>query len=234
MVYQGSKRKYARYIVPILQEKIDEVQAPVFYDVMCGGCHIIQNIKAPKRIASDLNKDLIDLYKYSLRDDAVFPEKITREEWDAAKNKTMEESWKRALVCFFASYSARGFSGGYCLNSDRDYYNERLRDFKKQIPFLSEIEFLSKDYLNQDFVDGSVIYIDPPYLNTKRYDINKKFDYNAFWNKVRKDSEKNYVFVSEQVAPDDFKIIWEKTTTRNCFGSKTTKATEKLFTLEKN
>jgi site-specific DNA-adenine methylase len=49
MVYQGSKRRYAGYIVPILQNKINEVQAPAFYDVMCGGCHIIEKIVAPKK-----------------------------------------------------------------------------------------------------------------------------------------------------------------------------------------
>jgi site-specific DNA-adenine methylase len=168
------------------------------------------------------------LYKYGLKNNN-FPEQLTREDWDAAKNGVTKEPWKRALVCFFASYSARGWSGGYCLNSTRDYYNERLRDFQKQIPLLKDVEFIAKDYLQQTFIEGSVIYIDPPYFNTKKYDINKNFDYDDFWDKVRKDSEKNYVYVSEQIAPNDFKSIWSKQVNRNCFGANATKATENLF-----
>jgi hypothetical protein len=33
-------------------------------------------------------------------------------------------------------------------------------------------------------------------------------DYEHFWNWARKLSKNNYVFVSEQSAPDDFESIW--------------------------
>lgn len=39
-------------------------------------------------------------------------------------------------------------------------------------------------------------------------------NYTFFWNWVRKISKKNFVVISEQNAPDDFDIIWEKEVTR--------------------
>lgn len=37
MVYQGSKNKLAKFIIPILQEKIDTNSIDMFIDCFCGG-----------------------------------------------------------------------------------------------------------------------------------------------------------------------------------------------------
>lgn len=66
MVYQGSKTRYAQYIVPILQKTINITNAETFIDGCCGGCNIIQDIKCKNKIAIDLNNDLIELYKYAI------------------------------------------------------------------------------------------------------------------------------------------------------------------------
>lgn len=56
-------------------------------------------------------------------------------------------------------------------------------------------------------------------------------DYEHFWNWVRFMSAHNFVLVSEQSAPDDFEIIWEKPTViRTTNKTNDFKATEKLFT----
>lgn len=229
MVYMGSKRLYVKYICPILQKTIDENNIENFYDVCVGGAHIIENIKCKKKIGIDLNKDLIDLYNYGLTKN-IYPDKITREDWDKAK-KGEGESWWRALVCFFASTSARGFSGGYCLNGERDFYHERLRNFQKQLLLIKDCEFIYGDVLIYPFIENSVIYIDPPYKNTKKYDINKNFNYEKFWERVRELSLNNFVFVSEQEAPEDFISIWSKEVKRHCFnaGKGGASATENLW-----
>lgn len=54
-------------------------------------------------------------------------------------------------------------------------------------------------------------------------------DYNHFWNWVREMSKNNYVFVSEQTAPEDFEIIWEMEVKRSVGKDNSFKATEKLF-----
>lgn len=231
MVYQGSKAKYAKYIVPILQEAIDTGGYKTFVDGCCGGCNIIDKINTEMRIAVDIDPGLIALYqhvqKYGFDD---FPEKITREDWNYRKAHPDAEPWLTGLVAYFTSYSARGFSGGFACGdgSSRDFYGERLRNFKAQFPRLQDVSFVCSDIKNLCILN-SVVYIDPPYQNTKRYDYSKNFNHDDFWDFVRSLSRDNKVFVSEQVAPDDFEAIWSLDTKRNTFGSKATSATENLF-----
>lgn len=238
MVYQGSKARYAKSIVPILQETINVTRTDTFIDACCGGCNIIQDIECKNKIAIDINGDLIELYKYSVGAykngdmDAAFPVKLTRADWNKAK-QGLCEPWFRALVCFFASYSARGFSGGYCLNVKRDFYNERLKNFKAQLPKLNDVEFVCGDVNNID-CSNAVIYVDPPYRNTKRYDANKNFNYDEFWESIRRLSKNNKVFVSEQIAPNDFCSVWCEDVKRNCFGSMPKTARESLWTLDRS
>lgn len=237
MVYQGSKTRYAKSIIPILQSAIDNSNTKTFVDACCGGCNIIQDIKCNNKVAIDLNNDLIELYKYSVEAykdgklDTAFPTCITMDDWRNAKHG-IGEPWFRALVCFFASYSARGFCGGYCLNAKRDFYNERLNNFKKQLPKLTDVTFVCMDVNDINF-SNSVIYIDPPYKNTKRYDINLNFNYDKFWDSVRLLSINNNVFVSEQIAPNDFCKIWATDVERNCFGSGHKNATEALWVINR-
>ena len=54
-------------------------------------------------------------------------------------------------------------------------------------------------------------------------------DYTRFWNWVCEISKDNYVFVSEQVAPDDFEIIWEMEAKRTNGKDNNFKAIERLF-----
>lgn len=49
----GSKAKITKYIVPIIQQKIDESGARYYVEPFAGGCNVIDKIKAEYRIASD-------------------------------------------------------------------------------------------------------------------------------------------------------------------------------------
>lgn len=230
MVYQGSKSRYAKEIVPILQKEIDDNNIKVFIDGCCGGCNIIDKIQCETKIARDINPYLISLYKEAVYNkDFVFPPAPTREKWDGCKlNPELFLSWEVGLVSLFASYSAKGFRGGYALGGERDFWSERIRNFQKQIPNLKGIIFETGSYKDID-AENALIYLDPPYKNTEKYDFSKDFNHDDFWNKARELSKKNIVIVSEQVAPDDFEIIWEKETKRNCFNSKAVSTVERLF-----
>lgn len=74
---------------------------------------------------------------------------------------------------------------------------------------------------------------DPPYQNTTvyNYKTQTRMNYEAFWDWVRKISKDNYVYVSEQQAPDDFKVVWEQIVNRTTSSSNRFTATEHLFTL---
>ena len=64
MVYQGSKNRLAKYIVPIIQKYIDENNIKTYIEPMCGSCSIIEKIVCENKIAADINDELIALLKY--------------------------------------------------------------------------------------------------------------------------------------------------------------------------
>ena len=242
MTYLGSKKRFTKYIVPIIQETMKANGITTFVDAMCGGCNVIEKVKADRKIAMDLNECLIELYRYAL-DGGEFPEKMTREDWDACKDHPeTQPKWKVALVEFFCSYLARGFSGGYSSkprkSTGKTTYEERMGTFKKQLPNLENIEFYVGDIFEEfpfHLDDKILIYLDPPYENTKKYSIAKHFDYQRFWERARELSREHMVLISSQVAPNDFKVIWELETKANLSslnGREMIDAIERLYVYE--
>lgn len=226
MTIQGSKVKYIKYIIPILQKCINENNIDTFIDCCCGGCNIIKNINCNNRIAIDKNKYLISLWKELQKPDFKFPLFPTREDWDRCKNGYETRNWYIGLVQIFTSYLARGFEGGY--NKQEKQYWGRVHTVEKDLPLIKDINFIEDDYSRILSFNNCVIYVDPPYINTKTYSSDPHFDYDRFWNTIRKVSENNWVFVSEQCAPEDFKAIWTLKTNRQLQGN-ITDCTENLF-----
>ena len=64
MVYMGSKSRVAKYIVPIIQQCIDDNNLSVYIEPFAGGMNIVDKIKAPFCIASDKNQYLIALFQH--------------------------------------------------------------------------------------------------------------------------------------------------------------------------
>lgn len=226
MTYQGSKVKYSKYIVPILQKKIDDEGITTFVDCCCGGANIVKEIKCENRIAIDKNPYLIALWKELQKPDFVFPPFPTREDWDRCKNGNEPRDWYTGLVQIFTSYLARGFGGGY--NKQERQYTGRVNTVKKDLPLIRGINFICDDYSAILNYENVVIYIDPPYEGTKKYQVDLNFDYNAFWDVVRAASSNNWVYISEQTAPPDFIPIWSLNTARRLQG-KVTECVENLF-----
>lgn len=239
MVYMGSKSKYTQYIVPILQKVIDDRGVTLYVEPFVGGANVIDKIKCDRRIGFDRSDTLIALLCQA-RDDfsKVLPEG-SRELWNKGKGYVkdgiMPEDMTLADIGameFFASFSSRGFPGGYANNvAGHDYFHERRANLEKQAPALNGIEFYQSNYYDLPMLKGAVIYCDPPYAGTKGYGYAKqeKMDYERFWNWVRELSKENYVFVSEQSAPADFDMIWEMGARRTNDVNNKVRATEKLF-----
>ena len=226
MTIQGAKNKYSKYIVPILQKCINENSITTFVDCCVGGANIIKNIKCPTRIGIDKNPYLIALWQQLQQPDFHFPSFPNREDWDRCKDGNEPRDWYSGLVQIFTSYLARGFSGGY--NKQENQYWGRVHTVEKDIPLIKDVQFICADYSKILEYNNCVIYIDPPYANTKQYDISKDFPYLHFWETVRNAAKNNYVFVSEQTAPNDFKSIWSLETARQLQGN-ITPCTEHLY-----
>lgn len=239
MKYMGSKSRITKYIVPIIQKYIDENEPLLYVEPFCGGCNVIDKIKASNKLATDKHEYLIELYK-NLDKLVTLPEFITKEHYSEVRdcfNKKLNiyEKWYIGAVGFLASYNGRFFDGGYAgivetkANTTRNYYDEAKRNLESQIDNLKGITFACEDY-KELLLENSVIYCDPPYKDTKQYGINKTFDYDGFWQWVRDMSKNNIVLVSECQAPDDMTCIWSQEVLRTIDNTKRVSSIEKLYT----
>ena len=219
MVYVGSKNRYAKYIVPILQKCIDDNKINTYIEPFVGGGNVIDKITCPNRIGSDNNKYLIalmqnlDKVKEQIELELEIPEIcVTHSEYNhIKKHKEQYEDWFVGYVGFIDSFGGKFFGGfsGYSEKIERNYHKEKAKNLYKQIPLLKNIEFIEQDYSNIE-VKNCVIYCDPPYKDYKTSDIyNANFDTENFFNWCRKQSKYNHVFVSESIIPDDFEIVWK-------------------------
>lgn len=263
MVYMGSKSRIAKHIVPIIQSYIDKNPTnTVYIEPFVGGANVIDKIKCPLRMGCDLNKYVIALFSH-LQNGGKLYESVSRELYNEAREDWKNQGgkfkdWELDNIGFLASYNGRFFDGGYAKSGYektnnglryRDYYQENKRNILRQV---SSKEFNKIYFLNLDYRDTTspvllcsintdiVMYCDPPYQNSKKYDISKNFDYDEFWSSLITLNEaiKNVtIFVSEQTIPDEYKdkfeCVWQKEVKRTMKAVETKKATEKLFLCKK-
>ena len=126
MVYQGSKNRLAKFLVPIIQRYIDDNNIKTYIEPMCGSCSIIEKIKCENRIASDVNDELIALLQYVKSDSILSIAPIdcdfehyaeVRENRRLGTNKYSKEY--TALIGYCGSYGGRYYDGGWGERQDR-------------------------------------------------------------------------------------------------------------------
>lgn len=231
MKYVGSKNRISKQLVPIIQSYIDDNDIKTYWEPFCGGANMIDKIKCERRVASDIHPYLIALLKQAQIDVSCFPETISKEEYKAVRSNPSEyPDWYVALVGFCASYNSKWF-GGYANNVKtktgivRNYTDEAIRNLVKQAPQLKGVIFYQYDYRDITGIKNAVIYCDPPYQYTTKYSTGD-FDYEEFYEWVRKMSKDNIVLVSEYNMPDDFECIWEQELTCTLDKNKRSKRVE--------
>lgn len=230
MQYLGGKKRIANQIVEFLNPYLDN--AKYYFEPFVGSCAIIENIKHTRRFASDKNEYLINLYQ-ALQTGWIPPENITEEEYQYVKNNKDENKPLTAFCGIGCSYSGKWF-GGYCRDkkTTRNYAMNAHNTLLKQLPKIRDIIFSYKDY-KECKPNNSLVYCDPPYSNTTKYDLFKGFDNAEFWETMRQWSKNNIVFISEYTAPEDFECVLEiktRTDLKNKDG-KMIPRIEKLFQL---
>jgi len=105
----------------------------------------------------------------------------------------------------------------------------------KQSKNLVGVEFVCGSYLDLIIPENSLIYADPPYRLTTKYNANKGgFDHEQFWNWCREKSQADHlVFISEYAAPEDFECVKEIEHKTILDKNSQYKRVEKLFILRK-
>lgn len=240
MIYQGSKARLKKYIVPILQKCIDDNNANVYIEPFVGGANIIDSIRCNFRVGSDNNSELIELLQYMSSDTelSIFPEECSFEHYSEVRENRKLGGNKfstcyTAGIGYFASYGGRYFDGGYGRDQRgaRSIYTKRVKAARRQAPFLKGISFFDWDYRVFRTYENCVFYLDPPYRGTKTYNGKNGFDYDEFYEFCRELSRNNWVFISEYYMPDDFECVWQKQrkVLQKSDRLKADVATEKLF-----
>ena len=200
MKYMGSKRRFAKELVPLIQSYISE-DTIAYIEPFVGGANIIDKINHTVRIGGDNNEYLIALYNSMIK--GYIPKDfISREDfYDIKQNKDSYSKEEVALCGILASYNGNWFRayGGYSetkTGKDRNYYAEGVRGLIKQVPLIMDIKFQNKDYKEYSKVFNCVIYCDKEYESTDKTYKNKNFNHIEFWDWVRHMSKNNIVLVS--------------------------------------
>jgi DNA adenine methylase len=205
----GSRQGIASDIASVINCLIFTEHIEYYYEPFVGGANIVDKVQANKRIASDIDKGLIELYQ-RLQSGFIIPDKITIEQYfDSlahykAKDKSYQD-WMYKFVGLMTSTNGKLFDHGKIKNDKQldKIYNDNKNELEKQMINLTDVEFRHCDYndIIESIKEKALIYCDIP--------DDKKFNTVDFWNKIRKSGKNNIVIISAKQAPDDFKILWE-------------------------
>ena len=242
MRYSGSKRRFAKDLVPIITKRLEAETE--FVDLFCGGCNILSEVDHGNKTGVELNKYVLALWQYIKDNKGMgdIPEFVDEEtyydiKWHYENQTERYPDWLIGYVGACCSYGGAWFNGyaRFNPNKNENHIREAYNGLKKQVAnfkHLSETDFVNCSYNEIMLKPGSVVYCDPPYAGTKKYESD--FDNAAFWEWAREQYRRGvYVYVSEYTAPSDFKCIWMKAkkdgmgTTK--FGIEQTDRIEKLF-----
>jgi len=225
MRYLGSKRRIANKIINYIE--LERSPESYWVEPFAGSCSILAKAKG-KRIGSDINKELIAMFK-ALQAGWIPPSKITEDENNAIKNnRSGFPDHLVAFVGFGCSFGGKFFSG-YAKDSlkKQNYALESKNALLKISSKIKDVELYHCQYYDLDIPSKSVIYCDPPYRNTTDYKFN--FNHDEFYQWCEDQVKKGHkVYISEYQSP--FKEVWSCEI--NCVLDKKTKTKiEKLYSV---
>jgi DNA adenine methylase len=259
MKYLGGKQRLGKHIAIFLKEIwnkciLNDIYFQKYLEPFCGSLGVLKNMTdIPTHIvANDYHPDLIEMWKCVRDKTLVFPESVSEEEYNNAK-QIQSPSALKSFIGFGLSFGGRyfgAFAHKYVNDKNEDFCKEMRNSLTRMTPLIQNVEFTNKKY--QELTSSNTfIYCDPPYkqtkypikyrIGTKKYD---KFDTDEFWETMRKWSDNNLVIVSELSAPNDFVEIWNLNRYRSaCQSTKTrfkqvneteTHQIEKMFVYSKS
>nr|DAT89054.1 MAG TPA: DNA adenine methylase [Caudoviricetes sp.] len=215
MQYMGGKSRISKQIAEVLNSAINK-DTP-FASLFCGSCAIESKVQADVKILNDKHPYLIAMWQ-AIQNGWTPPDVVTREEYYRVKSNMDENPALTGFVGFGCSFGGKWW-GGYAKDKrGDDYCGQAKRSLLKDLSGVVNATFTCLDYKDVEIPDGTVVYCDPPYVNTTGYTVGQ-FDTNEFWNYMRQLSKRCDIYISEESAPDDFECVWSK---------------EKVRTLEKN
>lgn len=99
----------------------------------------------------------------------IYP--ISRQIYEEVRKDYNNEDYSRYTIAdmgwvgFMASYNGRFFDGGFSGTcGKRNYIDESIRNLLQQVDNLRNVEFHCCSYESLPIPDGSIVYLDPPYI----------------------------------------------------------------------
>ena len=235
MKYMGSKRRIAKHILPIILK--DRKPNQYYVEPFMGGCNSLCEVDG-LRIGNDYNEYLVELWKGIINNNDLIYD-IPKELFDKGRHQFNNRhdyglsKFEIGWIGFMAGFNGRFYGGGYSgKHKNRDYVKEQINNTLKQVEKLKGVEFYSCSYNELNIPKNSIIYCDPPYKDTKQYDVKDKFNHEEFYDWCRYMKEQGHtIFISEYNMPSDFICVWEMEVKVSIRPTKTIKQIEKLFTL---
>ena len=89
----------------------------------------------------------------------------------------------------------------------------------QQLKNAKKIEYENKDYKEFSGIKNSIIYLDPPYKDTKKAYKHSNLDHEGFYKWCKNMSKENIVLISGYYMPDDFEVVYEFKTARSTIQS---------------
>ena len=228
--YAGGKKRICKDIykkIIEIEEYLEQTDND-YLEPFCGfasvGLQFIEHESINRKIfLCDVNKDIVKFWK-GLKRSWKPPTYVDQNLFDTLKYSD-SPSADRAYVGNVFSFNGATFSGyrgKYQSKKETDTQiknnYEDVMDLKPLVKKKNVTILPSRSYIDiepDDFPNNLTIYCDPPYKTSLSKMNNKhlnSFDTKEFWNTMRKWSENNLVFISENLghAPKDFKCVWKK------------------------
>jgi DNA adenine methylase len=226
MLYMGSKRRIAKYILPIMLDG----HSGTWVEPFVGGGNMIDKVTGP-RIGADINKEVINALTF-IRDYAdKLPknnQEFTESDYKLLRHRMTWIGQMGGFAGFAYSYGGK-WLGGWRRGGNRDYVAEAYRAAIAQQPGLQGVVIICSDYKSLEVPVGATVYLDPPYRGTTGY--TNSLDYEELYDWARDLNKRGRrVFMSEYEAPSDFTEVWAMEVSSDLTGGTgTRRKTEKLF-----
>lgn len=208
----------------------------LYVEPFCGSCAVGRK-QNNSRIFNDIDNDLTNFLYNLVNTDYLPPKYLTKEYYyelkELYKNKNSNDNSIKSDIgyaSFFGSFGGKKW-GGYANDKHgRIYSHEQYIDSVRLKEELKDAIITNKKYTELN-IKNAIIYCDPPYINTQKYQ--NDFDHDEFWEIAKQWSKDNIVLVSERTCPNDYKVL-HNFSIRNqlsCKGNRTIK-NEYLYLVE--
>jgi site-specific DNA-adenine methylase len=170
MQYIGGKANLVRCFWQVLDAAIRRSSGR-FYEPFVGGFNVVSELlkqRVPikgRPQCSDKHAGLIGMYQALVDGSFVPPASISKEKYLALREQKASDPLS-VFASFACAFSGREWAS-YARGINRNYADCGRRLLAKKRFAMSQCQFFARDFRDSTPEAGSVIYCDPPYINSR-------------------------------------------------------------------